>query len=191
MTAAQGSENCGMNLITDKILIRELQPDDEEAFIRMASDGTLSEIFGDCSNCGEWMGSWIDEAIGLYQGNDPLKEYLAYAIVERSTNQAVGSVGCSAYEDLGETGLTYFVGSSFRGRGIATEAARAFTAYFLKQYPAINRLIATARTGNISSCRCIEKAGYTFLEQRAYKDINDAEPQLYNFYEYRNNYCKA
>lgn len=175
-----------MQIITDKIIIRELQPDDEEALIHMALDGTLSEIFGDCSACGEWMGSWIREAIGLYRENNPSREYLAYAVVDRNTNQLAGSVGCSAYEDLGETGLTYFVGSSFRNRGIATEAAKAFTAYFIKKYPYIVRLIATVRTDNIPSCRCIEKAGYTFLERKLYKDINDTEAQEYNFYEFRN-----
>ncbi len=60
-----------MKIETDRLIIRSLRPDDEQAFIEMASDGSLTEIFGDCSECSHWMGKWIAESIQLEQENNP------------------------------------------------------------------------------------------------------------------------
>ena len=51
-----------MKIYTQNLAIRSLRPDDERALMDMAGDGSLSEIFGDCSRAGEWMGGWLREA---------------------------------------------------------------------------------------------------------------------------------
>ena len=48
-----------MEIITDRLIIRSLKPEDKSAYIEMASDGSLHDIFGDCRECGNWMGGWI------------------------------------------------------------------------------------------------------------------------------------
>ncbi|MDR2022289.1 MAG: GNAT family N-acetyltransferase [Hungatella sp.] len=68
--------------------------------------------------------------------------------------------GCSAYKDLNEIGITYFIGSTYRRKGYATEAARACADYFLKQYKNISCIIATVRTENNASCKTVEKSGF-------------------------------
>lgn len=171
-----------MKIITERLMIRSLKPEDKPAFVEMASDGSLHEIFGDCQECGKWMGGWIREAIQLEQENDPKKDYLAYAVVNKIDGVVIGSVGCSYYQDLGETGLTYFIGSAYRGRGFASEAAKSYTGYFLKSYDA-DRMIATAKADNPASCKVLERAGFRLLETRQYQDINDDAPQDYHFYE--------
>ena len=40
-----------MFLETERLIIRSLCPSDEKALIEMASDGSLTEIYGDCSEC--------------------------------------------------------------------------------------------------------------------------------------------
>ena len=60
-----------MNLETQRLLVRSIQLSDEKPFIEMASDGSLTEIFGDCSECGKWMGDFIKEAIQLDSENNP------------------------------------------------------------------------------------------------------------------------
>lgn len=52
-----------MFLETKRLIIRSIRTSDEKAFIEMASDGSLTEIFGDCSECHKWMGEFISEAI--------------------------------------------------------------------------------------------------------------------------------
>lgn len=171
-----------MYLKTERLLIRSLQLSDEKDFIEMASDGSLTEIFGDCSECDKWMGDFIKEALRLELENNPNKEYLAYAIENKSTHTVVGSVGTSYYEDFQEVGVTYFIGARFRGCGYAAEALRALAEYFLDNYP-LDKLFATARVANKASCKTLEKAGFHLTDVRFYKDLYDEKEELSNFYE--------
>lgn len=87
-------------------------------------------------------------------------DYLAYTIILKDGAAVVGSVGCSYYEDLRETGITYFVGAQYRNNGYAVEAVKAYTEYFLKYYNA-KRIIVTVRDENVPSWKVIEKARNT------------------------------
>lgn len=167
-------------IVTPRLVIRELRPEDEAAFVEMASDGSLWEVFGDCSDCGSWMGNWIQEARQLYTVNNPQNEYLAY-VIERD-HVPIGSVGSTWYEDLRQVGVTYFTGSAFRGCGYAAEALRAFAGYFFQTY-SVDRLIATPRVENPASCKTLEKAGFTLMETKIYQDMYDEQAELRSFYE--------
>ncbi len=173
-----------MHLETDRLLIRSLQPSDEKAFVEMASDGSLTEIFGDCSECHKWMGNFIKEAMRLELENDPNKEYLAYAVEDKSTHTVIGSVGTSYYEDFRQIGVTYFIGAKFRGCGYAAEALCAFAGYFLTNYP-IGRLMAAANAMNKASCKTLERAGFQLVNVRPYRDMYDTQEELFHFYEIR------
>lgn len=171
-----------MYIETERLIIRSLKPEDEEAFIEMASDGSLTEIFGDCKDCRKWMGSWIRQALDLDRADDPHGEYLAYAITEKSGGMLLGSVGCSHYQDLGQVGITFFIGSPYRGKRYAAEAAAAYAGYFFTHY-GVQKLIATVREDNTASRKTIEKAGFLLADTRMYRDINDGEEKPYGFYE--------
>lgn len=173
-----------IHLETDRLLIRSLRPSDEKAFIEMASDGSLTEIFGDCSECDKWMGNFIKEAMRLELENDPCKEYLAYVIESKKEHKAICSVGTSYYEDFQEIGVTYFIGAKFRGCGYAAEALRAFAGYILTNYP-VNRLMATANAKNKASCKTLERAGFQLTDIRPYRDLYDEREELSHFYEIR------
>ena len=41
---------------TERIIIREFTQDDTKSFIDMAADGSLWELFGDCSEVVDWKG---------------------------------------------------------------------------------------------------------------------------------------
>lgn len=166
----------------DGIIIRDIQPGDTEAFISLASDGSLTDIFGDCTGCMEWMGSWVNEAACLAKKDNPLNGYLAYSIICKENNQVAGSVGCSYYEDTKETGITYFTGRLYREKGYASLAAGIYSSYFLEHYKDIPYLIATVRMDNIPSCKVAENAGFLLEETKLYQDIYDKEPYKYNFY---------
>lgn len=170
-----------MEIITDRLLIRELKPEDEEAFIGMASDGSLTDIFGDCRNCRQWMGGWIREARALCEAGDPFRDYLAYSLETREDHVVIGSVGSTYYEDAGQVGVTYFIGAACRGRGYMTEALRAFAAHLLRTYP-LEALCATVRAANPASGRVLEKAGFLRTGTRPYQDLHDSREELYHFY---------
>lgn len=173
-----------MYIETERLIIRSLELTDEKTFIEMASDGSLRDIFGDCSNCSEWMREWLEEAILLDKENNPQKSYLAYAIIEKKRNLLIGSIGCSFYDDLKQIGITYCIGANHRRRGYATEAVHAYAKYFLEHYE-VSEMIATIRTENKASCKTAEKSGFVFEETKMYQDINDSEEEEYNFYSFR------
>ena len=170
-----------MQIETKRLLIRDIKTNDAVPFAIMAADGTLNDCGFD-KDCSNWITEWITEAKNFALRNNPNKEQLAYTISLKDGAAVVGSVGCSYYEDLRETGITYFVGAQYRNNGYAVEAVKAYTEYFLKCYNA-KRIIATVRNENVPSWKVIEKAGYILNTQRMYKDLNDAEEELYRFYE--------
>ena len=163
---------------------------DEQAYVEMASDGSLDEdIFAGCSNkYHEWMHSWITETIVLNQKDNPLQDYLAYSIVEKESNAVIGSIGCSYFDDLNQIGLVYFIGAKYRRKGYAAEATIAYSRYMLNHYT-ILKLIANIRTANQASCKTVEKAGYSLVETKMYKDITDTVEKLYSFYEMQKYNC--
>ncbi len=146
-----------MRLETQRLAIRSLTPADERAFIEMASDGSLREIFGDCSRCDEWMGDWLREAMQLEAEGEPRRAYMAFALERRADGCTIGSMGTSYYEDLGEVGITYFLGARYRGQGYMAEAVRAFAQYVFAAYD-VQRLMATAARRNVASRRTLARA---------------------------------
>ena len=173
-----------MYIETDRLIIRDMELSDESAYVEMASDGSLDEdIFAGCSNkYHEWMRGWIAETIVLNQKDNPLQDYLSYSIVEKESNAVIGSIGCSYFDDLNQVGLVYFIGAKHRRKGYATEATIAYSRYMLNHYT-IPKLIANIRTANQASCKTVERAGYTLIETKMYKDVTDTISKLYNFYE--------
>lgn len=170
-----------MRIETQRLLIRDVRTEDAIAFVQMAADGSLNDCGLD-HNCGRWITEWVTEAKSFAVRDDPDIDYLAYTITLKDETTVVGSVGCSRYEDLQETGITYFIGAQYRNHGYAAEAAKAYTEYFLEHYHA-KQLIATVRDANIPSWKVIEKAGFTLTEKRMYKDIYDDEEERYRFYK--------
>ena len=176
-----------MYIETERLIIRSMELSDENAFIEMASDGSLDEdIFGGwVDRYGEyqiWMKDYIKEVIRLDKRNNPKSDYLAYVIEDKAQGIPVGSVGCSYYDESGEIGMVYFVGTKYRGKGYATEAAAAYAKYFLEQYD-VSRMVNNIRAENVASWKTAEKAGFVHLETKMFRDIFDDEEKLYRFYE--------
>ena len=168
----------------ERLLIRALKPEDEGPFIKMASDGSLNDVgFG--NDCSGWMANWIIEAKKLTDIDNPTSKYLAYAIELKEKGCVIGSVGCSYYNDLQEIGITYFIGAKYRHNRYAVEAVKAYAKYFMEHYN-INKLIATVREENISSCKVVEKADFKMAQKKIYKDLNDEKAEVYHFYKIKN-----
>lgn len=170
-----------MFLETRRLIIRDLLPADSLAFAQMAADGSLRDIGFD-PNCSSWITAWQEEAAALAIQDDPKRDYLAYTVVLKDSLIPIGAVGCSYYEDLQQTGITYFIGAPYRSNGYALEAVEAYLDYFSSHYP-IQTLIGTVRAENIPSWQVLEKAGFRLTAKKQYRDINDTQEELYHFYE--------
>lgn len=178
-----------MFIETKRLIIRSLQPTDEKVFIEMASDGSLTEIFGDCCECQKWMGKFISEAIKLETEDNPYNEYLAFAIEDKKNHMVVGSVGSTYYEDFMEVGVTYFIGANYRGNGYAAEALQCLVDYMFGKYD-LKKLIATARVENIASCKTLERTGFFVTQTKMYQDLYDESAAESNIYEMNVESCR-
>ena len=150
-----------MRIETDRLFIRSVERGDEMVYADMARDGSLLDVGFDI-NCADWIEGWMGEALKLDEMDNPQDNYIAYTICLKSTGTIIGAVGCSYYDDLQQTGITYFIGQEYRGNGYAVESVQAYTNYFFAHYP-IKKLIATVREENIASWKTVEKTSFQFV----------------------------
>ena len=169
-----------MNIETERLIVRSLERGDELVYAKMAEDGSLDEVGFDV-NCAEWMGEWIEEALELTANDNPRVDYIPCTIVDKATNEVIGNVGCTYYEDTDQIGICYFIGADYRRKGYAAEAVKAYTDYFFDHYNE-KEIIATIKANNEQSYKTAEKSGFKLIETKMYKDIYDEEEELYRFY---------
>lgn len=79
------------------------------------------------------------------------------------SGQAVGGIGLTMGDDVYRqtAELGYWLGEAYWGRGIMTEAVRAFTEWAFDTFD-LSRIAARVFDGNPGSVRVLEKCGYRF-----------------------------
>jgi ribosomal-protein-alanine N-acetyltransferase len=98
---------------------------------------------------------------------------------------AVGGIGFVPQHDVDRvsTEVGYWLGESFWGRGIATDALMGLTCYAMETH-GFTRLFAVPFAHNTASCRVLEKAGYVLearLRRSAIKDGQVVDQLQYAF----------
>ncbi|GAA2349038.1 hypothetical protein GCM10010246_40780 [Streptomyces cuspidosporus] len=97
---------------------------------------------------------------GLFEHNPQwLGAYGHRLVVERDTGLVVGSLGLFWPPSEGVVELGYGIVASRRGRGYATEAARALAEFALTA-PEVHTVSAGVELSNPASVRVLEKAGF-------------------------------
>ena len=97
--------------------------------------------------------------------------------------EAVGSIGLKLGTDVERVSaeLGYWLGAPFRGRGVMTEAIRAFTDDAFDRFE-LTRIFALPFAHNAASCRVLEKAGFTLegvLRWSAIKEGQNIDQRQY------------
>jgi ribosomal-protein-alanine N-acetyltransferase len=111
---------------------------------------------------------WPDEErqglLDLYRGwlgDDPaVLGFGPWIAVAREANRVVGSAGFVGRPRGGEVELGFGIAPESRGRGYATEAARALVEWALAQ-EGVERVVARCDADNAPSIRVLEKVGFT------------------------------
>ena len=84
-------------------------------------------------------------------------------LIERSTDIAIGQMGCKGFpDDRGTVEIGYGLNQSHWNRGYATEIVSAFAAWLLTQ-DAVICVSAECSADNIGSRRVLEKSGFVFV----------------------------
>lgn len=104
-----------------------------------------------------------------------------FAIVVEAA--AVGGIGFTLHDDVERVSaeIGYWLGESYWGRGIMTEALTAVTAYAIRAYD-LTRVFAVPYEWNAASFRVLEKAGYVCegrMRRSAVKDGQVVDQLLY------------
>ncbi len=140
-----------------RCVLREWRLSDEEPLVRHANDRRVSIDLRDrfpypytATHAAEWLGRNVGVAPPT-----------AFAITERGADEPVGGVGLMLQEDVQRISaeIGYWLGVAAWGRGIATDAVKATTAYAFDEL-GLERVFAVANTRNRGSARVLEKCGY-------------------------------
>jgi RimJ/RimL family protein N-acetyltransferase len=123
----------------------------------------------------------LEHAIGFiaYTRGQPPGCHMAVVV----DGQAVGGIGLKLGTDVERVSaeLGYWLGAPHRGRGVMTEAIRAFTDDAFERF-SLTRIFALPFAHNTASCRALEKAGFTLegtLRRSAIKDGEITDQRLY------------
>lgn len=108
-------------------------------------------------------------------------KHINLAIIE--DDKAIGSIGVSIGEDIYEKSaeIGYWIGESYWGQGIMTQAIKEMIELCFSQYDIV-RLYAVVFSHNQASCKVLEKCGFVFegtLKNSIYKDGNIYDSLIY------------
>jgi RimJ/RimL family protein N-acetyltransferase len=95
------------------------------------------------------------------EGVPPDSDFGQRLVVERDTGLVVGGIGLFGAPEDGRVEFGYGIVESRRGRGYATEAARALVQAALG-LPGVTEVTAGVDPANAASVRVLEKAGLSF-----------------------------
>ena len=147
-------------LNTSRLTLRPVRPEDAQAFQAFYSDPEVMAIrkFGvlDANATRRQLQGmvehWVTHGFGMW------------VVEERATREFAGECGLRRLEDASDVELSYGLYTRFRGRGLATEAARAALDFGIEVL-GLERIVAVSRGDNENSHRVLEKLGMT-LEWR-------------------------
>ncbi|QUQ70057.1 GNAT family N-acetyltransferase [Kutzneria sp. CA-103260] len=157
-------------LITDRLVLRPWTP------------AEVAAVVGDTRSA-EWADDFPAEGdrviAGLLDQNRAwLGEHGHRLIIERDGGRVVGAIGLFWPPHEGILEIGYGVVASRRGRGYATEAARALAAFALAA-PGVDTVFADVELSNPASMRVLEKAGFqqwSTVENRARFRMRGGDP---------------
>ena len=167
-----------MKIETDRLIIRPFKKDDLPDFKKLLD---IQEVTGWTmqKNRAE---EFLDWHIERYSQMDIMSSVVCFGIFDKETRQIIGSVGVGEHDDLQETELFYSLLSEARGKGYATEAAKAVTDWVFVNYE-IPYIIGTTVVDNIKSQHVLERCGYKFVENKTL--LVHIENKSYDFKYYR------
>jgi ribosomal-protein-alanine N-acetyltransferase len=146
-----------LRLITERLLLRPAERKDAEDLHAVFSDpSTFDYIGADPARS-------IEETIDRIEHKARLQAeqgFSLWSVVERTRGRVIGDCGLRMLDGGPEVELGYRLGREFRGRGYATEAARACLAAGFEQL-GLDRIVAVAWPDHTASRRVMEKAGMT------------------------------
>lgn len=142
-------------LETERLLFREHELADLEAFCAMEADPEVRRWVGGQPRSRE---AAEEKFRRVYL--QPIRNRLGmWATVFKPENRYIGYCGVYAGSKPGEGTLGYYLARDYWGRGLASEAARAFVDFAFRDL-GLTRIISSVEAGNDVSKHILEKLGF-------------------------------
>jgi ribosomal-protein-alanine N-acetyltransferase len=146
-------------LETERLILRELVPDDapfmlellnDPAYILNIADRGVRDVEGARRYLEErWRASYAEHGFGLW------------VVVHRETGASTGLCGLVRRDGLDDVDIGYAFLPAFRGRGFALESALGVKAH-ARDVVGLTRLVAIVTPGNTRSIQVLERLGMRF-----------------------------
>lgn len=143
---------------TERLFLRELSPQDASWFYELNNDPEVIKYTGDPPFENVQHTEKFLKEYGQYKKYG----YGRWAVLSKSTTEALGWCGLRFVETMKETDLGFRFFRKHWGQGYATEAARACLKYGFEQLQ-LERIIGRAMELNIASIKVLEKIGMQFV----------------------------
>ncbi|SED80203.1 GNAT family N-acetyltransferase [Ruania alba] len=152
------------------VLLRPLSANDAHLVAELAADSYIPTIGSVPAQVdGDGAAAWISRQLSRAKRGTGY----SFAVADRHTDRAVGNAGLSLRAlDSGRAVGGYAISPQCRGRGYATDALVALTA-FAWTVPGLHRIELYIEPWNVASIRTAERAGY--LREgllRSHQEIN-------------------
>lgn len=144
---------------TERLILRKLRQDDDEAVYNYASDPEVSKhVVWDTHTSIEDSRTFIAINLELYASG----EVATWGIELKEIGKLIGTCGYGSWNIVHARGeIGYAIARAYWRRGIMTEATHAMIDFGFERM-ALNRIEARCEMENIGSSRVMEKVGMSF-----------------------------
>jgi ribosomal-protein-alanine N-acetyltransferase len=143
---------------TERLYFRPFELDDLPQLIEQRSDPDMNRYLGGTRLQNP---EALEKRMHFYMSCYDSHGFGMCPMFWKETGEMIGAAGIQPLEDTGEIEVGYSVIKEFWGRGIATEAARAWMEFGFNKF-GLERIVAVAVVGNTASERVMEKLGMTY-----------------------------
>ena len=155
---------------SERLIFREFTLDDLPLLIEQRSDPEVNKFLGGTKlQNPEALAKRIRFYMSCYESHG----FGMCAMLWRPTGEMIGSAGLQPLDGTDEIEVGYSMIREFWGKGIGTEAARAWLDHGFSRVD-LDRIVAVAHTENWASRRIMEKLGMTFEKTEFHYDAECA-----------------
>lgn len=146
-------------LETERLILRQLTPDDAAFILRLLNEPSFLENIGDKGV------RTIEQAVG-YLMDGPMRSYEVhghglYLVALKASHEPVGMCGLIQREAFDDVDLGYAFLPEFWGQGYAVESGAAVLAWGRRTL-GLTKVIALVTPSNTGSIKVLERLGFSF-----------------------------
>jgi len=143
---------------SERLIFRPFTLDDLPMLIEQRSDPDVNKYLGGTKlQNPDALSKRIRFYISCYESHG----FGMCAMIWKPTGEMIGSAGLQPLDGTDEIEVGYSMIKEYWGKGIGTEAARAWLNHGFRE-AGLDRIVAVAQTGNRASMHIMEKLGMTY-----------------------------